>query len=197
MATHAALAAHAAGRPGSTPRSESGSYSTGASPVSTMSAPSPAMRRDQTLSPASVSSSVQGRNEHGYMANSSLPGHMRPTFHMPPQVNPIIPAPYPNHARPTSHPATYNPPSILEPPAKLDQRASTSPHLGSMGWHSPSPLQHSPTSSHGYYQDVDYGHNSQLAYYNSSGVRSSASPLYDTRPRMPERLMQQTDFLIS
>lgn len=125
------------------------------------------------------------------MNNSSLPGHLRGEYQLPNQPPPTT-ASYSNGMRPTSHPTGYGPPSILEPPANMEQRqsgsANGSPHMGSVGWQSPSNNMPSPSQSSGYvYPDPDpYGSGVAHMYYPNSNIRrpQSTEPEYDIKPRM-------------
>lgn len=78
--------------------------------------------------------------------NSSLPSHLRSDVHIASPTS-TTSSGY-NGNRPTSHPSGYGPPSVLEP--SIETRpgpgsASGSPHMGSVGWQSPS---HAGSPSH-------------------------------------------------
>ena len=162
-----------------------------------MSTPSPSQRHLST-SPnselAPMNSMPRHPGEYNYMNNSSLPGHLRGEYHMPNQPPPST-ASFSNGMRPTSHPTDYGPPSILEPPANMEQRqsgsASGSPHMSSVGWQSPSHNMPSPSQSNYVYPDPDpYGsavQMGQMGYYPNSHIRrpQSTEPVdYDIKPRM-------------
>jgi hypothetical protein len=134
--------------------------------------------------------------EYPYMSNSPLPGHLRGEYHMQAQ-QPTSTTAFSNGMRPTSHPTGYGPPSILEPPANMEQRqsagsASGSPHMSNVGWQSPSQNNMpSPSQSNGYvYPDPDpYGSAamSQQMYYPNSNIRrpqSQEPDAYDIKPRV-------------
>ncbi|KUJ07353.1 uncharacterized protein LY89DRAFT_766533 [Mollisia scopiformis] len=99
--------------------------------------------------------------EYQDMNSSPLPGYLRGEYHVPPTVPAT--ASFSNSRLPTSHPTGYGSPSILEPPANMEQRqpgsASGSPYMSSVGWQSPSQNMPSPSQSNGYvYPDPDlYG----------------------------------------
>jgi hypothetical protein len=169
-----------------------------------MSTPSPS-QRNLSASPNSELAPMNGiprhPGEYQYMNNSPLPGHLRGEYHVPNQSAPTT-ASFSNGMRPTSHPTGYGPPSILEPPANMEQRqpgsANGSPHMSSVGWQSPSQNMPSPSQSNGYvYPDPDpYGGaaiNQHMYYQNSSNVRRPGSiepdVAYDIKPRMNETWM--------
>jgi hypothetical protein len=201
-ATAAALATRGGGSTrGGRQRSDGEQYSNNGSPMST---PSPS-QRNLSASPNSELAPMNGiprhPGEYQYMNNSPLPGHLRGEYHVPSQSAPTT-ASFSNGMRPTSHPTSYGPPSILEPPANMEQRqsgsASGSPHMSSVGWQSPSQNMPSPSQSNGYvYPDPDpYGSaaamNQHLYYQNSSNVRRPGSmepDAYDIKPRMNEAWM--------
>lgn len=197
-ATAAALATRGGGsNRGGRPRSDGEQYSNNGSPMST---PSPG-QRTMSASPNSELAPLNAMPRHPseyqpYMSNSPLPGHLRGEYHM--QNQPAQPtAAFANGMRPTSHPTGYGPPSILEPPANMEQRqpgsANGSPHMSSVGWQSPSQNNMpSPSQSHGYvYPDPDYGSGAiaqQQMYYPNSNTRQQSTGVegYDVKPRMNE-----------
>lgn len=165
-----------------------------------MSTPSP-NQRHMTASPNSelAPMGVIPRHPGDYpyqMNNSSLPGHLRGEYHVQSQAPPTSAA-YSNGMRPTSHPTGYGPPSILEPPANMEQRqpgsASGSPHMSAAGWQSPSQSHMaSPQPGYNYPDPADlYGpgpqmqHQQQMFYPNSNMRRpQSTEPDFDIKPRM-------------
>jgi len=160
-----------------------------------MSTPSPGQRL-LSPSPHSELAPMNGMRHPGdypYMNNSSLPGHLRGDYHAPNQPPPTTVS-YSNGMRPTSHPVTYGPPSTLEPPANMEQRqpgsVTGSPHMGSVGWQSPSHNNMpSPSHSNGFtYPDPDpFGGNFHYPNPNSSNIRrpqSTEPNEYDIKPRM-------------
>jgi len=124
-----------------------------------------------------------------------LPGHLRGEYHVQNQPTSSTTS-FSNGMRPTSHPTSYGPPSILEPPANMEQRqagsASGSPHMSSVGWQSPSHNMPSPSQSNGYvYPDPDpYGSAAAMSHmynYPNSNIRrpqSTEPDGYDIKPRM-------------
>lgn len=191
-ATAAVLATRSNSNRGGRQRSDGEQYSNNGSPMST---PSPGQRH-MSASPNSELAPMNSMHRHPdyqYMNNSSLPGHLRGEYHIPNQPPPTA-ASFSNGMRPTSHPTGYGPPSILEPPANMEQRqpgsAGGSPHMSSVGWQSPSNNMASPSQSNGYvYPDPDpygsavVGH----MYYPNSNIRrpqSTEPDGYDIKPRM-------------
>lgn len=167
--------------------------------ASPMNTPSPG-QRTMSISPNAELVSAQNvmrQNEYSYMNNGgSLPAHLRPDMHT--QIPTSAPA-YGTAMRPTSHPTSYPPPPTLEPNVENQQSgagsAGGSPHMGSVGWASPSHMP-SPThsnSGNGYvYPDPDqsFAPNglSQMYYTNSPQIRrpGSAEPgsnAFDTKQR--------------
>ncbi|KAI9842626.1 MAG: hypothetical protein M1838_003060 [Thelocarpon superellum] len=196
-ATAAALASRPPiGRPGR-PRSDGG-YSQDGSPMST---PSP-VPRTLSLSPSAGLLPIPGMHRHAtdysFMTTGSLPAHLSRDMHQAsPRSSPTAPTgplamggghrPPPN----TSHPTSFPPPPVLEPPANADQRQSGSPHgsphMSNGGWQSP---------AHGdsYLYADPYGSAAAVGghlYYPSSHIRrpQSTEPpaeMYDTKPRLGE-----------
>ncbi|CZS98938.1 hypothetical protein WAI453_008465 [Rhynchosporium graminicola] len=188
VATAAALATRVESSRGGRQRSDGEQYSNNGSPMST---PSPGQRH-MTASPhselAPLNSMPRHPGEYQYINNSHLPGHVRGDYHMQAQ-QPQTTAPYSTGMRPTSHPVAYGPPSILEPPTNSDRQSGSiggSPHMGNVGWQSPSQSSMpSPSQSNGYvYPDPDYG---QQLYYQNSNMRrpqSTEPDAYDVKPRV-------------
>ncbi|KAI1319745.1 hypothetical protein F5Y16DRAFT_94160 [Xylariaceae sp. FL0255] len=138
-------------------------------------------------------------NDLGYMGNGTLPVHIRADVH---GTGTATTPPFSSGMRPTSHPNTYQPPQTLEPTIEPQQSTSVavSPHLGSVGWQSPShqspaPIP-SPTNSNGggsayVYPDPDqsfaaaglnqvyYGTSNQMSRSDSAEAAGS----YDAKPR--------------
>lgn len=192
-ATAAALATRGSSNRGGRQRSDGEQYSNNGSPIST---PSPG-GRTMSASPNSELAPMNNMHRHPqdyqYMNNSSLPGHLRGEYQMPNQPPPSTTS-FSNGMRPTSHPTGYGPPSVLEPPANMDQRqpGSASPHMGNVGWQSPSHNMPSPSQSNGFaYPEPDpYGAQVQSVghmYYPPSNIRrpqSTEPDVYDIKPRM-------------
>lgn len=201
-ATAAALATRGGGsQRGGRSRSDGEQYSNNGSPMST---PSPG-HRHLSASPNSDLAPMNQMRHPGeyqpYLNSSSLPGHLRPDFQIQNQPPPTSAA-YSNGMRPTSHPTGYGPPSILEPPANANMEprqqpgsVTGSPHMGSVGWQSPSHgNMASPSQSNGYvYPDPDpYGGAGGPMYYPNSSARrpqSSEPDGYDIKPRMNQTEM--------
>lgn len=199
-ATAAALATRTGSNRGSRQRSDGEQYSNNESPMST---PSPG-NRTMSASPNSELAPMNGMPRHpaeySYMNNSSLPGHLRTDFHMQNQNQvPSTTTAFTTGMRPTSHPATgYGPPSILEPPATMEQRqpgsANGSPHMSAVGWQSPSHNMPSPSQSNAFvYPDPDPYNGaamSQHMYYQNSNMRRPQSTEpdggFDLKPRVAE-----------
>jgi hypothetical protein len=179
-------------------RSDGEQYSNHGSPMST---PSPG-HRNLSMSPnqelAPMAGMQRHQNDYPYMSNSSLPVHLRGDYHMQSQNQPPPPtASYSNGMRPTSHPNAYGPPPILEPPANPPSAGSVngSPHMGSVGWHSPShshmPSPQSQTNGYVYPDPDPYGGQAAMShmYYPNSNIRrpqSTEPDNYDSKPRMNE-----------
>jgi hypothetical protein len=105
--------------------------------------------------------------EFQYLPNSSLPVHLRGDMHAGSPTS-TSSAGYNSSIRPTSHPTGYGPPPTLEP--SLDQHQSGpgstvgSPHMGSVGWQSPTHVA-SPSHSGG----TPYVYPDPEAYPSNSG----------------------------
>jgi len=131
----------AKGLVGRQPQSDSG-----ASPAST---PSPA-QRTMSMSP-SVEMGSLGSMQHQYMGNTSLPAHLRNDVHAGSPAS-TASSGY-NNMRPTSHPTGYGPPATLEPSIEHTQgppSSGGSPHMGSVGWQSPTHVASPAHSSSAY-----------------------------------------------
>jgi DNA-directed RNA polymerase subunit RPC12/RpoP len=119
-------------------RSEGDHLSAHGSPMTT---PSPA-QRTMSMSPSFDLSGSTGMARHAdfnYLQQTSpLPPHLR--MGSPSSTSS---AAYTSSIRPTSHPTAYGPPPTLEPNLEQHQSgpgsAGGSPHMSSVGWHSPSP----------------------------------------------------------
>jgi hypothetical protein len=191
-ATAAALATRGTSNRGGRQRSDGEQYSNNGSPMST---PSPG-QRTLSASPNSELAPMNNMHRHPgdyqYMNNSSLPNHLRGDYQLQHQTPPTT-STFSNGMRPTSHPTNYGPPSILEPPANMEQRqpgsASGSPHMGNVGWQSPSQNMPSPSQGNGFaYPDPDpYGSAVGHMYYPNSNIRrpqSTEPDGYDIKPRL-------------
>lgn len=194
-ATAAALATRSGNsRSGRQSREDGQEYSQNGSPMST---PSPG-QRTMSMSPNSELAPMNNMNRHPadfqYMNNSSLPVHLRGDYMQNPNQPPPTTAAYSNGMRPTSHPIGYGPPPTLEPPANPPS-AGGSPHMGSVGWHSPSHMP-SPTSQNSSYVYPDPDpYNNQAAmghmFYPNSNMRrpqSTEPDNYEQKPRMNDQL---------
>ncbi|KAI9887283.1 MAG: hypothetical protein M1823_000877 [Watsoniomyces obsoletus] len=145
-ATAAALASRPpVGRTGRPTRSDGGEYSHTGSPLST---PSPGPRT-MSLSPSAplpgIPSMPRHHSDFAYMSAGSLPPHLRSDMRPPsPRSSPATTPTHPHHphhqhhhhlmsmgGRPTintSHPASYGPPPVLEPPANLEHQQHQQQH---------------------------------------------------------------------
>lgn len=178
------------------PQSEGEQGSNHASPLST---PSPA-QRNMSMSPGAEIASI---NNLQYMNNSSLPVHLRNDVHTGSPAS-TASSGYTGGIRPTSHPTGYGPPPTLEPSIETQHgpgSATGSPHMGSVGWQSPSHAA-SPThsaSGGGYVYPDPEGYPPNAAamgqmFYNSaqatrrSGSTEPGSASYDVdvKPRTNE-----------
>ncbi|KAI1880690.1 hypothetical protein JX265_000930 [Neoarthrinium moseri] len=186
-ATAAALAAQASKTAASRQsRSDGDPASKHASPMNT---PSPAHRHMSNSPVPDLSGNGMRQNEYSYMNNNGgpLPAHLRTDVHS--QIPTSTPT-YTTGMRPTSHPTTFPPPSTLEPHVEPHQTgpgsAGGSPHMGSVGWASPSHMP-SPThsqSGNGYvYPDPDQtafttsglGQMGQMYYGSATQIRRPQS----------------------
>lgn len=131
----------------------------------------------------SPSADLSGINNMQYIANSTIPAHLRGEVHVGSPAS-TVSSGYNNGIRPTSHPTGYGPPSTLEPNVEHQQgpgSAGGSPHMASVGWASPPPQGGSPTqspSANGYvYPDPEPYQNSvgQMFYNSAAAVRRPGS----------------------
>lgn len=182
-------------QPRSKPQSEGEQGSNHASPLST---PSPG-HRNMSMSPGAEMASL---NSLQYMNNSSLPVHLRNDVHTGSPAS-TASSGYTGAIRPTSHPTGYGPPQPLEPSLEPQQgpgSATGSPHMGSVGWQSPSHAA-SPThsaSGNGYVYPDPEGYPPNAAslgqmFYNGasaatrrSGSTEPGSGSYDVKSRTNE-----------
>ncbi|KAI3320306.1 hypothetical protein HD806DRAFT_524955 [Xylariaceae sp. AK1471] len=136
-------------------RSDGGEAALGSNHASPLNTPSPAQRHMSASPTADHTAPTMPTTDFSYMGNGTLPVHLRPDVHGSPATS--LPAFTPG-MRPTSHPTSYVPPPTLEP--NIESHQSTggstggSPHIGSVGWQSPSHGQSpshmpSPTYSNG------------------------------------------------
>lgn len=168
-----------------------------------MNTPSPAHRQMSGSPVPDLGANAMRQNEYAYMNNNggTLPAHLRTGMHT--QIPTSAPS-YGADMRPTSHPASFPPPpTTLEPSIEPHQSgpgsAGGSPHMGSVGWVSPSHMA-SPThsqSGHGYvYPDPDQtafttgglGQMGQMYYGSAQQIRrpQSTEPgvnAFDTKQR--------------
>ncbi|KAH9884096.1 hypothetical protein F4778DRAFT_774813 [Xylariomycetidae sp. FL2044] len=197
-ATAAALAAQASKTAAArSTRSDGEAGSNRGSPLNT---PSPGQRQ-MTMSPSAELATANAirSNDYGYMNNGTLPAHLRTDMHSP---SPTSAPTYTTGIRPTSHPTSFAPPPpTLEPNLESHQSTSGSvsgsPHMGSVGWQSPSHMA-SPTHSNGgnsyVYPDPDQFPGNgmgQLYYSTASQIRrptstEPGSTSYDVKPRPGE-----------
>ncbi|KAF1984252.1 ENTH-domain-containing protein [Aulographum hederae CBS 113979] len=201
-ATAAALASRGSA-PSRSTRSDAGDYSETGSPIPT---PSP-NQRHMSLSPSAGMPVVQTMHrppsDYVYAAGMNVPHYLRGEMQQPsPRSSPALTSqPYatniPGQQRPTitSHPSGYGPPSVLEPPTNAGHSqpgsANGSPHMGTMGWQSPS--QHHMTSvnpadnGYVYPEPANYGGQAPMYYANSNNMRrpnSTEPDTYDSRQRI-------------
>jgi hypothetical protein len=136
--------------------------------------------RNMSMSP-SLDMGASGMGRHGdvqqYMQTGPLPVHMR--------VASPVPSSGPSYTtgmRPTSHPTGYGPPSTLEPSIDQHQPAAPSsnggsPHMGNVGWQSPS---HMPSAN--------AQHAANYAYPDPADYPPNAAAMnqmyYGTAPQM-------------
>ncbi|KAK3941634.1 zinc finger protein with KRAB and SCAN domains 3 [Diplogelasinospora grovesii] len=175
------------------PRSESEQASNHASPHST---PSPG-QRTMSMSP---SAEMAGMNNMQYIANNSLPPHLRGDVHVGSPAS-TVSSGYNNSMRPTSHPTGYGPPSTLEPSIEHQQgpgSATASPHITSVGWASPGPVAsptQSPSGNQYVYPDPESYPSGppigQMFYQSAAAVRRPGSTepgnaQYDVKQRQGE-----------
>lgn len=163
---------------GSQTRPEGEQTSNHGSPLST---PSPA-QRTMSMSPGDE---LAGMNNMGYIANNSLPPHLRSDAHVG-SPSSTTSSGYNTGMRPTSHPIGYAPPpQTLEPSIEHQQGPGSvtgSPHIASVGWASPGPVgspAQSPGGSNSYvYPDPEGypgGGNIQMFYPPQAAQRRPGS----------------------
>lgn len=167
-------------------------------------------QRTMSISPGhelpSIPNMHRQASDYGYMANGSLPPHLRQDFQQPsPRSSPGLGSPsmssYGNHSRPsmTSHPNPYGPPQPLEPPANNDHRSTGSvtgsPHMSAVGWGSPQhPGMPSPGPMESYgYPDPAYGGSHPL-YFSGSHIRRPQSTEPDNYEMKPVRHMDHSSW---
>ncbi|KAI1078107.1 hypothetical protein F5B20DRAFT_571839 [Whalleya microplaca] len=197
-ATAAALAAQATKMGPRSVRSDGEPVSNHGSPLNT---PSPGQRH-MSISPSAelAAANAMRNNDYSYMNNGSLPVHLRTDMH---SQSPTSAPTYTPGMRPTSHPSPYPPPPTLEPSVESHQSgtgsAGGSPHMGSVGWQSPSHMA-SPTHSNNgnsyVYPDPDQpfpgaGMGGQMYYGTGAQIRrptstEPGSATYDVKPRPNE-----------
>jgi hypothetical protein len=204
-ATAAALASRASVVSRST-RSEADEYSPHHSPIAT---PSP-NERPMSMSPSTGMGNIpplhRAGSDIGY--GMPIPGHLRNELQPSPRSSPALTSqpymtavPQAQRGPMTSHPhpASYGPPQVLEPPTQTHSGQSTnatgSPHMGAVGWQSPSHQgMPSPNPGEGYvYPEPQYNTAQANIYYQNNGMRrpNSAEPdHYD--PRQPGHMWTQT-----
>lgn len=195
-ATAAALASRASA-PSRSTRSDADEFSETASPLGT---PSP-NERPISLSPAAgmpvVPAMHRQASDYAYMGNMNVPPHLRNEIQQPsPRSSPSLTSQSytsaVNNQRPslTSHPSGYGPPPILEPPASANHgqpgSVNGSPHMGTMGWQSPSQQGlPSPGPADSYvYPEPHYNSSATNMYYPNSNIRrpqSTEPDQYDPR----------------
>lgn len=164
--------------------------------------------RNLSMSPSNEIPHMPGlnRSSSDFFTSGGLPPHMRGDL-MPqqpsPRSSPSAPSPTlssfgsnPHRPSLTSHPSMYGPPPILEPPTHHEQRqpvsAGGSPHLSSVGWHSPShPGSMGSPSHHGepsyMYPEPPYSAPVPHLYYPNSNIRrpqSTEPEHYDSKARL-------------
>ncbi|KAI0022784.1 hypothetical protein F4780DRAFT_777248 [Xylariomycetidae sp. FL0641] len=174
---------------------------------SPLNTPSPSQRQLSMSPSAEMAANNAMRNDFSYMNNNGpLPAHLRTDAH---SQSPTSAPTYTPGMRPTSHPTSYPPPPpTLEPSVESHQSASGStagsPHMGSVGWQSPSHMAsptHMPSPTHsnsggGYvYPDPDQSFPgsgmSQMYYPASAQIRRTTSTepspgAFDVKPRVGE-----------
>ncbi|KAK8069693.1 hypothetical protein PG994_006309 [Apiospora phragmitis] len=183
-ATAAVLAQQANKAASRQSRSDGDPGSNHGSPLNT---PSPA-HRNMSISPNAelASANAMRQNEYSYMNNNGgLPAHLRTDMHS--QSPTSAPTTFGTAMRPTSHPTSYPPPPTLEPSVEPHQpgpgSAGGSPHMGSVGWASPSHMSsHMPSPTHSnsgsaayVYPDPDQSFTpngmGQMYYGSAAGIR--------------------------
>jgi hypothetical protein len=195
-------------------RSDGGEVALCSNHVSPLNTPSPGQRTVSASPGAELAASNAMRtNDFSYMSNGNLPVHMRPDVHTQPSPSTFVAAFSPS-TQPTSHPTSYPLPPTLEPSIESHQPAGGStggsPHMGSVGWQSPSQVHSpshmpSPTYSNGggngsVYPDLEpsFAGNDlspMYSYGNSNRRPNSTEPSsttgYDVKPRPSELVAGQ------
>jgi len=137
----------------------------------------------------------------------TIPGHLRSEIQHSPRSSPALTSqPYMSavggaqRSAMTSHP-NYPPPPVLEPPTGTHSGQSTnatgSPHMGNVGWQSPSHHQGMPSPAPGenyVYPEPQYGAPQNNLYYPNSNMprrpQSTEPEHYD--PRQASHIWPQT-----
>ncbi|KAI1380397.1 hypothetical protein F4677DRAFT_259362 [Hypoxylon crocopeplum] len=201
VATATALAARASGAAATAVRAAHSEGDPGSNHGSPLNTPSPNQRHMSISPSAELAATNSMRNsDYSYVNNGSLPVHLRTD--MQSQSSTSAPT-YTTGIRPTSHPTAYPPPPTLEPSVESHQSGTGSsggsPHMGSVGWQSPSHMP-SPTHSNSgnsyVYPDPDQpflgSNNMGQMYYNAAPqIRrptstDPSSSSYDVKPRPNE-----------
>ncbi|KAI2628251.1 hypothetical protein GGS21DRAFT_249541 [Xylaria nigripes] len=160
-------------------RSDGGEIPLNSTHVSPLNTPSPCPRH-MSASPAAdpTASGTLRANDYSYMGNGTVPVHLRADMHTPPSTSI---ASFTPGMRPTSHPNSYPPPPTLEPNIEPHQSVggstAGSPHMGSVGWQSPSHVQspsHMPSPTY----SNSGGNNSVYPELETSFAGNSLSPMY-------------------
>lgn len=124
-------------------------------------------------------------SDYGYLPQThTLPPHMRSDF----QQTPSRSTPFMNghslrhhtsapQQRPptTSHPPSFGPPQPLEPPSNGTGSGSASPHLGALGWGSPSTETLPASSAMDNYAYPEPAYGGHTMYYPGSSIRRPQS----------------------
>lgn len=158
---------------------------------SPLNSPSPG-QRTMSMSPSAelaAANAMRQQNDFSYLSSVAVPAHLRTDMPAMHSQSPTSAPTYATTMRPTSHPhhTAFAPPPTLEPNLEPNQSpagsVAGSPHMGSVGWQSPthmaSPTHHmaSPTHSNPgnayVYPDPDQSpftsnHLGQM-YYNGVG----------------------------
>ncbi|KAI1777149.1 hypothetical protein F4818DRAFT_338690 [Hypoxylon cercidicola] len=181
-------------------RSDGSPGSNHASPLNT---PSPGTRQ-MTMSPSAELAAANAMRNADYYVNN-VPVHMRTDMQ---SQSPTSAPTFTTGMRPTSHPTTYAPPPTLEPSIESHQSPSgsngESPHLGSVGWQSPSHMPSPTYSNNGngsvYPDPRDQtflsNHGLGQLYYNAAQLRrptstEPGSTTYDVKPPPSDLWPQQ------
>jgi hypothetical protein len=186
-------------------RSEADEYSPHGSPLGGTPSPND---RTISMSPSTGIGSIppplhRGGSDMGY--GIPIPNHLRTELQPSPRSSPAMTSqPYmtavpPQRNAMTSHPTSYGPPQVLEPPTHSHTGQSTSanasPHMNTVAWQSPShPTVPSANPSEGYvYPEPQYGAPQPNLYYQNSGMRrpQGEADHYDPR-QQPGHMWTQT-----